>query len=118
MAVDIWPSELPSCFILGSHNETLPEGRLKSEMDAGPAKIRRRSSAMPYPLSGSLRMTLAQLNRLKTFTANTLLGGSLPFRFPSQYGGSALLVRFVSASVNRTLGNKVIVDISLEVLPQ
>ena len=118
MAFDVWPSNLPSCFILGTQSESFGDGRLRSEVDMGPSKVRRRSTAMPGSLSGVLRMTGDHLSTLRAFVQNALIGGTLPFNFPSPNDGSTLLVRFASLpSWSRTTGRIFEVSIDLEVMP-
>lgn len=119
--VDAWPSDLPHCFTLESFASGAGNGLIRSNPDAGPAKVRRRSSAVPKPLVGTLPMTYAELATLEAFVATTLLGGSLPFTFPSQRGGDDLLVRFSGDGDLlpwRKLGaGRVVVDVKLEILP-
>jgi hypothetical protein len=116
---ETWPATVPHCFTFDSLVAGLPDGRLRSQTDAGPAKVRRRSSAMPRPLAGQLVMTYAQWADLETFATVTTDGGALPFTFPSPTGGTDLLVRFgESLPTWRRYGiGKVMVDLQLEVLP-
>lgn len=114
-----WPVGVPHCFTWDSFAQALGDGRLRSQTDTGPAKVRRRSSAMPAALMGSLVMTYAQLATLRTFVDSALAGGSLPFTFPDQAGGSDLLVRFGEnlPTWRRHGAGRVMVEIELEVLP-
>lgn len=117
MPVDNWPSNVPSCFILGSQSEQLGDGLIRSQMDTGPAKVRRRSSAMPGALSGSIRMTDPQVASLRTFVHGTLMGGALPFNFPDQRGGTILARLAGMPSWQRMTGNTYLVSLSIEILP-
>lgn len=117
---DSWPEALPRCFTFDSLDEGLGDGRIRSDNDAGPAKVRRRSSAAPAPLSGEMIMTPAQWAALRTFITVTTIGGSLPFLFPAQdASGSQLLVRFAENLPRRSrhAAGKLRVSIALEVLP-
>lgn len=97
--VDVWPATLPQHFLQDGYSEGVADGRLVSQMEAGPAKVRRRSSAMPRPLTGRMLMDDDQLDDLRGFVDATLIGGSLPFTFPNptDFGATGILVRFASA---------------------
>lgn len=79
-----WPSTLPQRMLVNGYQTGLGDGRLRSSTDAGVAKLRRRFSAVPRPLSGSIMATAEQLETFKTFVEDTLKGGVLPFTFPAQ----------------------------------
>jgi len=91
---EVWPATLPTKFNETDYTEGVANNLLRSQMDYGPAKIRRRTSANPRPVSGSMQMTNEQLEDLITFVDTTTLGGSLPFDFPAQRGGGTWLARF------------------------
>src|SRR5215207_710173 len=116
---DTWPVGLPQCFTFDSLATGFADNRLRSQTDTGPAKVRPRSTAGPRPLSGQMVMTLAQIATLETFVETTLLGGSLPFTFPSQIGGAAILVRFAGElpAWSRHGMGRMMVSMSLEILP-
>ncbi|KTR07332.1 hypothetical protein NS365_04550 [Aureimonas ureilytica] len=118
MAVSVWPASLPQCFLLGTTNEAIGDGRIVSSMDVGPAKLRRRSSAMPGALSGRFRFTRAQLAVARDFLEVTLLGGVLPFRFPAQSKDGTVLVRLKEMpNWMRETGQTYSCELTLEVLP-
>ncbi len=78
-----WPSELPSIPTVDSYMETFADTALRTQMDVGPAKVRRRISAGVEPLSVGLdHFSSAQVDILKTFYYTTLLGGTLRFDYP------------------------------------
>lgn len=94
-----WPSDLPQTLLIDGNSFGTPDGRLRSQTDTGPAKVRPRSSAMVQPVAGTMLMTSAQLAILETFTgpSGDSAGGSLPFTFPAPYGGGDWLVRFADS---------------------
>ncbi|MFU0504005.1 hypothetical protein [Pseudaminobacter sp. NGMCC 1.201702] len=59
--VDAWPASLPQYLLRDGYSGGLGDGRIRSRPDAGPPKVRPRSSAMPEPLQGRMMMTGAQL---------------------------------------------------------
>jgi hypothetical protein len=114
---ETWPITVPCALI--NLQVGAADGRLKSQTDTGPGKMRRRSSAMPYMMTGQLVLTYQQRQLLANFIATTLAGGVLPFYFPSQIGGPDILVRFGESLPGWTRfgPGRVSVDIVLEVLP-
>ena len=118
MAVDNWPSTLPDRFQSSSYGVSMADGRIRSEMDSGPAKVRRRSSAMPAPLSGVMYVRPAQIATIRAFVKNNLLGGSLAFRFPDPLTRELLLVRFVELPSWSCVSGDIYSDnMNLEILP-
>lgn len=119
---DNWPATLPTMMLVDGFAEGVGDPRLISEMDAGPAKMRPRSSNAPDPLQGRMIMTSDQWDDLVEFGRETLLRWSLPFNFPRQPydGATTVLARFVAGLPNRiphgTTGAWV-VSLNLEVLP-
>lgn len=117
--VDVWPATLPQYMLVDGYAQGLGDGRLRSQTDAGPAKVRRRSSAMPKPLQGRMIMDGAQLADLQTFVDMTLMGGSLTFTFPDPVTGSSVLVRFSAdlPSWQSRGADNWFVSLDLEILP-
>jgi hypothetical protein len=96
--VDAWPAGLPQYFDL-PFSESEGDGLIEYQPDQGPPITRQRTSAVTRPLSGTMRMTGAQLAAVREFRMTTVSGGSLPFAFPDQTArGSVLLVKFAKAT--------------------
>ena len=91
-----WPDTLPQAFSQDGYQETLPNVTIRSEMDAGPAKSRRRFTCQVTPIKGQMVLTTAQKGYLKTFYNTTTAGGSLSFTFPHD---GADVLRFVGPPV-------------------
>lgn len=81
MSIPLWPTTLPQKLMTDGHGQSLPDVILKTSMEAGPAKRRRRCTAGVSPVEGHQYMTSAQLDTLVTFYNTTLLGGSLRFEW-------------------------------------
>jgi hypothetical protein len=90
-----WDSTLPQSYIQSSFNHT-PQGNvLRTNMDSGPAKVRRLFTAVPENYSGVMVMTSAQLTTFKTFFTTTLGYGINTFNFPDPFNlSSTIEVRF------------------------
>jgi hypothetical protein len=112
-----WPNNLPSPLIEG-YRETIPDNTLRSSVDQGIAKLRRRSTAAPRMLSVHYLFSSAQLEVLEGFYQDTLLSGVLRFDYQHPRSGAAVVCRFrqppsieaVSPAYSR-------VAIELEILP-
>jgi hypothetical protein len=92
--MNVWPSTLPQFVLRDGYQSGTGDGRLRSQTESNIAKLRRRFSAVPRPLSVKVHMTAAQFATLKTFVEDTLEGGVLPFQFPSSEGGDPLICQF------------------------
>jgi len=80
-----WDLTLPQAFEHGSFNESSLNGSVRTNMSTGPAKQRRRFTAVPRTWTGTMIMTKIQLVTFRNFYTNTILLGSAVFLFPDQY---------------------------------
>lgn len=96
MATNVWPVSLPTAMRIRDLNGAFGDGMIRTQMDAGPAKQRPRSTAAPKPYSGSLIMSGTQLQTLVAFHQTTLSMGSDEFEWKDPLTGSAAMVRFTS----------------------
>ncbi|BAQ18301.1 hypothetical protein [Methyloceanibacter caenitepidi] len=92
-----WPLSLPTLPLRDGYEEELAETRLRTSMDAGPAKMRGRFSAGMDTISLAFHMTKAQVAILESFYKNTLGGGALPFDYVHPRTLEQRSFRFVSA---------------------
>jgi hypothetical protein len=115
-----WPGTLPPRLLLEGYQERLPRNKVRTEMDAGPAKQRRRYTAAVRPIAGAQILTTAQVASLKTFHDSTLQGGQDAFDWTDPIPNSGLFsFRFVSEPhIDRALGGGLYhVTYELEILP-
>lgn len=116
-----WPSSLPQYFLRAGFSHSRPNNLISTQMDRGPAKVRRRNLAGVGKMSGSMVMTLDQWNDFENFIDNTLAGGVLSFLFPDPLNpGSYLTVKFdPTATIGRTpfAENKFSVPVALDIQP-
>lgn len=66
-----WPATLPQCVQINGYSESIGYNVIRTPMDAGPAKMRRRSK-MAEPLSVKFVMDSTQLTALETFVKDTI----------------------------------------------
>ncbi len=89
-----WPSSLPESVLVSSHGEQLANTALRSSMEAGAPKMRRRFTAAPKPVEVSMVMTGAQTQTFETFFDDTLAGGTLSFEWKLPRTDAATTYRF------------------------
>lgn len=112
-----WPAGLPQELPLGGR-ESEPDMLLRSDMDAGPAKLRRRFSAAPRPFQMELAISDAQRTTLRTFYGTTLLGGALSFDWQALDNDAGAQYRFVEQPAYSLVNSDTYrVSLSLEKLP-
>lgn len=117
-----WPSTLPPIRVPVS---VQPQDQtLRTSMDAGPQKARRRFSAVPTDIGYPMRMTGAQHATLMTFHDTTLKGGSLEFEMSDPVTGDTEDYRFTAPPASNVIvGNEdpdkriLNVQIQIEKLP-
>lgn len=119
MSVPSWPTTLPQQLFVNGYRQSFAETTIKSEMDAGPAKVRRRFTAGVEPVSGTMLLTETQLGYLRTFFVDTLLGGSLRFSWTKPPAHTAACeMRFTESPSWTAVEPEVYeVSLSLEILP-
>jgi hypothetical protein len=91
--VATWATSLPQLFIQDSFQDTEPALFLRTEMDAGPPKLRRRFTAGHKIISGDMILTAAQKTTLRTFFQTY---GATQNTFPDPDEGSDLTVVFMA----------------------
>lgn len=88
-----WPATLPQDLLAGA-SITDDESRLTSQMDAGPASVRNRFTAVTKTVKGDLMLTGAELAEFNTFLRTTLQHGALSFTWTDPSSGASVSMRF------------------------
>lgn len=113
-----WPATIPQALFTDGYGEAPPNVTIRSQMDFGPDKVRRRATAGVRPVSGKMVMTSAQLADFKTFYNTTILGGSLRFDWVDPYDGTtAVEMRFSEPPSWTAAEGNYEVSMKLEILP-
>ena len=113
-----WPSSLPDNLNVEGYTEARVDGTIRTQMDAGPEFVRRRFSATPTRVSGSLVLTDTQVATLDTFYQTTLNGGVDAFDWTHPRTGASVEMRFTSPPSYRAFSHDLWqADLSLEILP-
>ncbi|NDW04076.1 hypothetical protein [Jiella pacifica] len=92
--MNVWPATLLQHAEREGFRRGFGDGRLSTPTEAGPTRTRRRFSYVPEPLQCAFQMTDTQLATFKAFVADTLRGGTLPFRMPAQREDGEWIVKF------------------------
>jgi hypothetical protein len=108
-----WPSTVP--VRKDGFSETTPNRQLRSNMEIGPDKVRKRTSIAIRTLTVSMFLTTAQV---ATFDAFYLVNDSLIFDFVHPRTGVTVHARFLSEpptyNSNETMWD---VSVKLEIIP-
>lgn len=94
----VWPPTLPQDVFAEGYDETLPNTMLRTQMDAGPAKTRRRSTAGVRPLTVTIELnrTLGEDAAFDEFFTDTLGGGTLSFDWTHPRTLATVTMRFTA----------------------
>ena len=93
--MDTWPATFPqrlSCDTSAQDDES----RAITDMDAGPASVRNRFTAITQTIKGSMVLTGAQLATFNTFFRITIKHGSLSFNWMHPFTEETIEIRFKS----------------------
>lgn len=113
-----YPAGLPQVLADRDYREQPPDTALRTEMDQGPAKVRRRFTAGVRPVTGRLDLSEAQVEILDGFYVTDLAGGTLRFDWVNSRNRVAGELRFVGPPVYTPLGgDRWRADLSLEIMP-
>ena len=114
-----WPSDLPQEFEQDGFRAAGRENVLRSQVDAGPNKTRRRFTSAPYPIRGSMTMTGPQLDQFRDFLENEIADGAISFSFPKPRDPATVVtVKFnTTPQWAAARGDNFLVSLDLSVMP-
>lgn len=100
MANPTWPSTLPQKPLLSGLAEQTPNTAIRTSMETGPAKVRRRYTAGVRKFPVSFVLTAAQVATMDTFLQETIMSGALPFDWLHPRTGAAVSFRVIPESAD------------------
>ena len=100
-----WPGSLPQSPLIGGYQRQDGDMALRTAMDVGPAKLRKRATAVPDAVSFSMLMTKSQLTTLETFYENSLNGGTDVVDFTDPITNTTKQYRFLKRYDYRAVGD-------------
>lgn len=111
-----YPASLPRLPLLG-WTEKAPKNMLRSQMEYGPDKVRRRTTSGPREIQWPLKITEAQATVLMDFFEVTLYSGTVEFTHIHPRTLAACTYRFRSEpEITHTGRNQYSVTLELEIL--
>ena len=99
-----WPASLPQVALADGFSESAAPNTIRTEMDVGSAKVRRRYTAEIKTYGIALLLTTAQVTTLETFYVATLESGTLTFDWKNQRTKAAATYRFLSRPAYEEIG--------------
>lgn len=90
-----WPTALPSEILTDGFNQQASPNTIRTKMEAGLDKLRRRYTTPIVNSSVSMIVTFAQYTTLETFYNTTLQGGVLSFNFTDPADSTEYEYRFI-----------------------
>jgi hypothetical protein len=113
-----WPGTLPTEPIETGYSETAPNNLIRTNMDVGPAKVRKRTLANVRQLTVQFVLTSTQVGYLDTFYVTTTNSGADSFTWTHPRTTSPITLRFVNPPTYTPIeGGLYSVSLSLEILP-
>lgn len=115
----VWPAELPQKVLQDGYSEILPDPSIRTSMEQGPPKVRRRSTGVVRKFGVALPlMTGEQTDIFENFFENECSFGSIAFDWVHPRKGTAASCRIIGGSVSiAPMGANFRVSFELEVLP-
>lgn len=114
----VWPFNSETKIETGSWNESPPDNTIRSKMEVGPEKIRRRTTANIRPVSFIMNLNDAELDILDEFYTNDTFSGADEFDYIHPRTSDNVKARFADKpSYNDIIKGVYKVNISLEILP-
>ena len=112
-----FPASLPNPLVSG-YSDTAPNLVIRTEMDQGPAKVRKRFTAGVRPMTVNFVLTEAQVAALDTFFETTIDGGAASFTMENPRTDQTESFRFTSPPQYQAISySHYNVTLSLEQLP-
>lgn len=112
-----FPASLPAP-ALNTLRESPPNNTIRTEMDKGPKKSRRRTTANIRPISFMLKLSPAEVDTLDTFYDTTTFSGADSFTYTHPRTAATVTARFTQppeySEVEGVIYN---CSLSLEILP-
>lgn len=110
-----WPPGLPQAFERPDYGEAPPDLAVRTQMDAGPDKVRLGATTGYRAFKGKLVLSSTELATFKTFYKTTTRGGSRAFDFLHPRTGATIEVCFADEpQIGAAGGDYWFVNFSLE----
>lgn len=112
-----WPATLPQKPLEAGYTPEPQDANLRSSMDTGPDKVRRRYTAVPEFLPCSFRLTQAQRDTFMTFWRETIQRGAVAYDWTHPEFDTAISCRIKGVPKRSVRGVYTLISLTIEVLP-
>lgn len=114
----VWPPSLPAYVLQSGYGEDFQDQNLRTPMDGGAVKTRRRFSGRFDLINVRLIMSAAQVATFETFYFTTLMGGSLVFDWVHPRTQAAKTLQIIGkVQIGPADGDNFTVSMKIEVKP-
>lgn len=116
----LWPAELQQVLNTSGFANQFVDTVIRTQMDSGPDKIRRRSTTGPEPIKGSILIPTSLYATMKSFYDTDTAGGSLEFLWAHPITRDPAYFRFTAPPDITPVGAGGLqwnVDLALEIVP-
>jgi len=117
MAGISWPATLYGYILKEGFQEIPPDNTIRTEMDVGPAKLRRRSTSAVRKFTVQMFFTTALVATFETFYNTTSESGSLAFSYRAPRTETLADHRFASVPTYAKRDQGYVVSFQLELMP-
>jgi len=112
-----WPTSLPQELNEEGFSTELIDNTIRTQMDYGPAKVRKRCTSNVMKVEGSVSLNSTQLTTFMSFFNSNCAYGATAFDWTHPLTGNNCSMRFVSPPKIRPIGGNITeVQMSLEIL--
>lgn len=105
MSVVLWPSELPDKVQVSGFGIETGNTVIESEMEVGPAKVRKHSTTDNDTMSISFLIPFSDYSLMDLFFKNTLAGGSIFFQYNHPITQEPTVFRWVGSPNYKPVGS-------------
>ena len=118
MADTTWPSALRDLWLRNAFQEVLPKNIVRTEMDQGPPKVRRRSTSNIGKIRGQMFLTAALATSLDTFFNTTTNSGALTIEMKHPRTGTTGTYQFSNEPSYTALNQGYITTIEMDLISE
>lgn len=111
-----WPMTLPQAPVQDGYQESPANNTIRTSMDVGPAKVRRRQTVGVRTLQCTYELSQAQVQILDDFFVSYTASGAVPFNLPHPRTGALVPARFAEPPAYSSREHEATASCKFEVL--
>lgn len=112
-----WPNTLPQLPEADGYSEKMNTGVIRTDMDTGPAKVRRRFTAVTADLTVKFAITQAQSGIFDAWFVGTLYGGAITFEWTNPRTNTSETFRIKGEPSYSNQDTQLFLTLQLEKMP-